>query len=218
MAELTVKEAEKLRTALQQNLEVHDAKPWGFLTGDAKTALLTRWKANQGVLPEPLRGDPATHNGEQFVQLITLLYTRTDEKADGSAQVQLEQLWKDLDFSYRNYDEVENRVLMATKLIAANAMDPSQQKDTIVRIVKSTEASSRDKHHFDETKKILERLKGHQASFQAWSDKLLELLVSNRQKVKELRDCGIKIFNPIIEKKRAIDPASDPEPDPEPRT
>jgi hypothetical protein len=42
MAELTVKEAEKLRTALQQNQEVQDVKPWGFLTSDTKTALHTR--------------------------------------------------------------------------------------------------------------------------------------------------------------------------------
>jgi hypothetical protein len=83
MAELTVKEAEqaeKLRTILLQSQEVHDAKPWGFLTGDAKTGLLTRWKANQGVLPEPLKSDPATHNGEQFVQLITLLFERLESQ------------------------------------------------------------------------------------------------------------------------------------------
>jgi hypothetical protein len=46
MGDFTVKEAEKLRTALQLNQEVQNAKPWGFLTGDTKTALHTRWKEN----------------------------------------------------------------------------------------------------------------------------------------------------------------------------
>jgi transposase InsO family protein len=209
MTELSVKEAEKLRTALQQNQEVlgpEANKPWGYLTGEAKLGLRIRWKANQEVLPEPLQSDLSTHNGEQFVQLITLLYANPDQKTDGSAQVQLEQSWKDVDFSYINYNEIETRVLTATKLITANAMDPAQQKDTIVRIVKSAEAFNKDKPHADECKKILERLKGHQENFDMWSAKLLGLLVSNRQKVKELRDCGIKVSHTNIDtKKRPFD-------------
>jgi hypothetical protein len=52
-----------------------------------------------------------------------------------------------------------------------------------------------------------------------WGGNRVLSTVSSRQKLKELRDCGIKTFHPIIEnKKSAIDPERDPKPDPEPRT
>ena len=53
MTEISVKEAERLRTALQQNQDVigSDAKPWDYFTGDVKGALHIRWEANQDTLP-----------------------------------------------------------------------------------------------------------------------------------------------------------------------
>ena len=141
MTELTTKEAERLRTELHQNKEV-DAKPWGYLTNETQEALTIRWKVNKGDLPEPLQEDPSTHNGEQFVQLITLLYTNQAQKAESSVQLQIEHLWAETSLTYTQYNEIEARYLKSMKLSKANAMNSAQQKDTIRRIVKTGRQNS----------------------------------------------------------------------------
>jgi hypothetical protein len=195
MTEVSVKEAERLRTALQQNQEVigSDAKPWDYLTGDARDALHIRWEANQDTLPQNLRKEPAQYNRDEFVQAINLLYTNISRPATESAQTRIEQNFATLPITYTNYVKVESACLSSRKLIEVNVMPESQQTTTIGRIAKTSLAFSRDKPYADETKKVFEAVKASTQNFTEWSGMLLKTLVTTRNKVKELSDLGVHI-------------------------
>jgi len=195
MTEVSVKEAERLRTALQQNQEVigSDAKPWDYLTGDARDALHIRWEANQDTLPQNLRKEPAQYNRDEFVQVINLLYTNISRPATESAQTRIEQNFATLPITYTNYVKVESACLSSRKLIEVNVMPEPQQATTIQRIAKTSLSFSRDKPYADETKKVFEAVKASTQNFTEWSGMLLKTLVTTRNKVKELSDLGVHI-------------------------
>ena len=198
MTEISVKEAERLRTALQQNQDVlgPDAKPWDYLTGDVKGALHIRWEANQDTLPQNLQREPAQYHRDEFVQAINLLYTNISRPATESAQTRIEQTFATLPITYTNYQKVESACLISRKQIEVNVMPVPQQATTIARIAKTNLAFSRDKPYADETKKVFEAVKASATNFTEWSGTLLKTLVSTRNKVKELSDLGVNIDAP----------------------